>query len=438
MYYNDYNRMDVYREDDFAPVQVPAPRPKKKRGGLRLTVLCLVCALVGGVAGGAAVSRLPSGLVRTTIYDGTAPTVLTVANVTAEEPLTMSQVYAANVNSTVGITTELVTTNYWGQRVRRATAGSGFVISSNGYILTNYHVIDGAASIQVAFADGTAYPATLVGGEEPNDIAVLKIDAQGLTPVVLGDSDSLVVGEQVGAIGNPLGELTFTLTVGYVSAKDRSITMGDGTIMNMIQTDTAINSGNSGGALFNSYGQVIGITTAKYSSSHSASAASIEGIGFAIPINDVKDMVTDIVEKGYVTGKPNVGILMDEVAAQAQRYGIPAGAYVEAVLEGSCADKAGLQVGDIITAVDEAAVSSPSQLASAVKNYKAGETTTFTVYRDGENMTMEVTLDEWTSSREQAMSELQQSYAESQRQTTDQQQGNSGYGWSWPFSGWGW
>ena len=263
------------------------------------------------------------------------------------------------------------------------------------------------------------------------------LEAAGLTPVTLGDSDNLVVGEQVAAIGNPLGELTYTLTAGYVSAKDRSITMENGEIMNMIQTDTAINSGNSGGPLFNMYGQVVGITSAKYSSSASSSNASIEGIGFAIPINDVKDMVKSIMENGYVTGKPNVGILMNDVSSDAtQRYGIPAGAYVEAVLEGSCGEKAGLKTGDVITAVGDTAVTSSDQLKSIVKNYKAGDTVSFTIYRGGKTQTLSIVLDENNKEREQAMSQLQQSYQNTQQQQSSAQHQQQG-GYSWPF-GFGW
>ena len=432
MYYNDYNRFN-----ELSPMaEPPQEPPRKKRSGLRIAALCLVFALLGGVAGGAAVTYLPRvNPDTTTIYEGShEPVVVGVSNISTDKPLTPAQVYAANVGSTVGITTELVTTNFWGQQVRGAAAGSGFVITEDGYILTNYHVIDGATSIQVAFVDGTTYPAVLVGGEEANDVAVLKIEATGLTPVVLGDSDNLVVGEQVSAIGNPLGELTYTLTVGYVSARDRSITMSDGTIMNMLQTDTAINSGNSGGPLFNSYGQAVGITTAKYSGS-SGSSASIEGIGFAIPINDVRDMVKDIMEKGYVTGKPNVGVLLNDVSSAAQRYGIPAGAEIMAVLEGSCGEKAGLREGDIVTAVDDTAVTSANQLTSAVKNYKAGDAVQFTLYRSGETLTVDVTLDENDMDRTQAMQEMQQSYQEAQQNQQNQQQSNV---YSWPFGSFGW
>ena len=325
-----------------------------------------------------------------------------------------------------------MTTNIWGQTVRNPVSGSGFVISADGYILTNYHVIDGVSDIKVTFSNGTSYDAILVGGEEENDIAVLKIDATGLRPVVLGNSDALQVGEPVYAIGNPLGELTFTFTGGYVSAKDRSITMSDGTIMNMIQTDAAINSGNSGGPLFDQYGQAIGIVSAKYSGS-SGSSASIEGIGFAIPINDVADMVTSIIENGYVTGKPNVGVLMDDVDSNVQRYGIPAGAEIKAVLEGSCADKAGLQAGDIITAVGDSAVNGSEQLKSAVKNYRAGDEVTFTVYRDGEESDITLTLDEDNQARSEAMDQLQTEYSQSQQQQQQQQYPNGSFGW--PF-GW--
>ena len=232
MYYNDYNR--VHEEDPIITNNFrvdgaeAAPGKRKKNAGVKIAALCLACALVGGAVGGAAVHFLPGGG-QTTLYEGThTPVAVTMSSTSTDQVLTIPQIYANNVGSTVGITTELVTTNFWGQPVKSAVAGSGFVVTQDGYILTNYHVIAGASSIKVAFVDGTTYDAALVGGEEANDIAVLKIEAAGLTPVTLGDSDNLVVGEQVAAIGNPLGELTYTLTAGYVSAKDRSITMENG------------------------------------------------------------------------------------------------------------------------------------------------------------------------------------------------------------------
>ena len=439
MYYNDYNNFQP-EPVELEPVQPPAeaePPKKKKVKGAGFVAFGLICALLGGLGGGLAVRNIPalSGNT-TTLFEGThVPVAVDLANIHTEEPMTGAQVYASMVDSCVGITTELVTTNYWGQKVRGAAAGSGFVISSDGYILTNYHVIKGATAIQVAFADGKTYDAELIGGEEANDIAVLKIQATGLTPVKLGDSDNRVVGEQVCAIGNPLGELTFTFTSGYVSARDRSITMDNGEIMNMLQTDTAINSGNSGGPLFNMYGEVIGITTAKYSSNSSSSSASIEGIGFAIPINDVKDMVKDLMEKGYVTGKPSLGILMNDVSEEATyRYGIPQGAYIEAVLEGSCAQKAGIQEGDIITAVGEHDIASSTALQTVVKEYKAGAELSFSIYRGGEELTVTLTLDENTLQRTGEMDALQEEYQQNYQSSQQQQQGS----YSWPFGNFGW
>ncbi len=216
----------------------------------------------------------------------------------------------------------------WPDGDRRGKAGSGFVITEDGYILTNYHVIDGASSIKVTFVDGTEYDATYIGGEEANDIAVIKIDATGLTPVVIGSSSDMLVGEEVTAIGNPLGELTFSQTAGIVSALNRTVTMSDGRQMNMIQTDCAINSGNSGGPLFNNHGEVIGIVSAKYSSaSSSSSSTSVEGLGFAIPMDDVADMVSQLVSNGYVSGQPILGVSVNrnEISQEAQAYNCPPG-----------------------------------------------------------------------------------------------------------------
>lgn len=410
------------------------PRPRKKKGG-KLVALCLVCAIVGGIAGGAGVAAATGSFSKdqSTIYEGTRPTtVVDVSNVTGKEPLTAPEIYATYVGSTVGITTEIVTTNGWGQPVSQAAAGSGFVITEDGYILTNYHIIEDADSIQVSFVDGTTYDATLVGGESENDIAVLKIDATGLTPVIIGDSDNVKVGEQVVAIGNPLGELTFSMTSGIVSAKDRSITMENGEVMNMIQTDTAINSGNSGGPLFDMYGQVIGITSAKLSGS-SSSSATIEGLGFAIPINDIKDMVTDIMENGYVTGKPYMGITVSTVPESiSERYGMSQGALVESVDESSCAAKAGLEKGDIITAMDGKTVISSAELVEAKKNYKAGDTVTLEVERNGEKLELTLTFDEDTPERRAAQEEAQ-AEQEQEEQQSEQSSGSSSGSYFWPF-----
>ena len=441
MYYSDYNRPPEEREPVIETNQYHVyeaqPQRKKKRGAAKLVAIALCCALLGGAAGaGGALAYGHFAGGASTIYQSNTPTTaVDLASVDGSTVLTPEQIYAANLGAVVGVNGDKTTTNVWGYTVRNAVSGSGFVISSNAttsYILTNYHVIDGVSDITVFFADGKSYDATLVGGEEENDIAVLQIDQGNLRPVVLGDSDAISVGENVYAIGNPLGELTFTFTGGYVSAKDRSVTMSDGTVMNMIQTDTAINSGNSGGPLFDKYGQVVGIVSAKLSSS-SNSKASVEGLGFAIPINDVKDMVTSIMEHGYVTGKPNVGILMDNVDEAAQRYGVPAGAEVMAILDGSCAQTGGLQVGDIITAVGDTTVSDRDALKAAVQDYKAGDQVTFTVYRDGDSTTVTLTLDEDNQERQEAMDQLQSDY-NSSRQSQPQQGGN--YYYNFPFGGW--
>ena len=284
--------------------------------------------------------------------------------------------------------------------------------------------------IQVTFASGDKYTAKLVGGEKDNDVAVLKIEAAGLTPVTLGDSDKLVVGESVYTIGNPLGELTYSLTDGIISALDRLISTGDNVTLNMLQTNCDINPGNSGGPLFDSYGSVIGITTAKYT--QSSSGVSAEGLGFAIPINDVKDILSDLIEHGYVTGKPYMGVQVNTVSSEAQRYGIPAGAAVEYVAEGSCAQKAGLQTGDIITAIDDTAIDSPSALTAALSsNYKAGDTATLTVIRSQQEMKLTITFDEKNAETE-ANNQIQQ---DTQQQ---QQQSQNGYYYQWPFGSFRW
>ena len=438
----------------------PAPAPtRKKRTGLKLAALGLCCALVGGLVGvGGALGM--SGLLSdkggagdqgTTIYLGQAPAaVVSVVEQSAGQVLTPAQVYAANVEACVGITVS-TTTNVFGYNTTSAATGSGFVISADGYIITNYHVIEEAAKersvpIEVSFHNGDSYEARLVGGEEDNDVAVLKIQAEGLRPVVLGDSDALVVGEPVYAIGNPLGELTYSLTDGLVSALDRVISFGSGddaVSLNMLQTNCVINSGNSGGPLFNSYGQVIGITTAKMSGS-SASSATIEGLGFAIPINDVTDLVQDLIEHGYVTGKPYMGISVSSVSeADAKRYGLPVGAYVETVEAGSCSEKAGLQEGDIITKIDDTVITTNSALIAAKATYKAGDTVTLEIVRSGQVLQLQLTFDEELP--QQPAQQEQQSQPSQQPQQTQPGSGQGGYGngysggnngsyyFQWPF-----
>ena len=239
-------------------------------------------------------------------------------------------------------------------------------------------------------------------------MALLKIDAVGLNAAAIGDSDSLGVGDCVAAIGNPLGELTFSLTSGVVSALDREVTMSSGVTMDLIQTDCAINSGNSGGALFNLYGEVIGITNAKYSGSGSSGQASIDNIGFAIPINSVRNIVESIIENGYIV-KPYIGVSVTDVSAETQSYGLPQGAAVKEVTEGSPAEQAGLQVNDIITRVGDTEITCSDDLVSLVKECQAGDELVMQVYRSGETLELTVTVAEKQQSALEVDDESQKS-----------------------------
>ena len=306
--------------------------------------------------------------------------------------MSTGSVYSKNVKAVVLITCEVSSPSYFGQTATGVSTGSGFIISEDGYVVTNYHVVEGASKIKVSSFDGNEYTAALVGQDSTNDVAVLKVEAEGLPCVVMGSSTELAVGDQVVAIGNPLGELTATLTVGYVSAKDRDVTT-EGATINMIQTDAAINSGNSGGPLFNMKGEVVGITTAKYSGS-SSSGASIEGIGFAIPIDDVAPMIDDLINYGYVTGA-YLGVMVTDVDAEsASYYGMPVGAYVAEVTPGYAAEKAGLRAKDIIVSLGDYKVGSVSDLTRALRHFAAGDTTTIVVYRGGAEQVLSITLDE--------------------------------------------
>ena len=383
--------MDNMYNENYQPDNsgASAPAGGKKKTTV-LVAVGLVLALLMGILGSAIGNSL-FGKGSTTIYEGQRESsVIDVAKVDTGKLMTPAEVYAANVNSTVGITTS-VTTNFWGFHTTSAASGSGFILTGDGYVLTNYHVIESSNSISVTLYDGKSYDAVLIGYDESSDIAVLKIDAEGLTPVVLGDSDNLNVGDSVVAIGNPLGELTFSLTSGAVSALNREITLSNSVTMNLIQTDCAINSGNSGGALFNLYGEVIGITNAKYSGS--GSGASIDNIGFAIPINHVRGIVESIIENGYVA-KPYIGVTVSDVSEETMGYGLPAGAAVKAVSEDSPAEKAGLQVNDIITAVNGKEISGRTGLSEAVSAASVGDTLTLTVYRQGNTISVDVTVGE--------------------------------------------
>lgn len=323
-------------------------------------------------------------------YVGSGDSVSGTPNVTPDGSLTPAQVYAQNVKSVVAIDCT-------------SSSGSGFVLTADGYIATNYHVVDGARSITITCSDGASYPAKKVGGDEANDIAVIKAEATGLQPAKIGRSDHLIVGDQVVAIGNPLGTLASTLTVGYVSAKDRLISI-DGTSINMLQTDAVINPGNSGGPLFNMKGEVIGITTAKFSGT-TESGATIEGIGFAIPMDDVVGMLDDLMEKGYISGAYLGVMVVDVTQATSQAYGIPLGALVTEVDAGFCAQKAGIRAQDVIVNVGGYEVNCLSDLSRALRKFEAGDSITVTVFRisAGGEVTVTLTLDEKPNTSQQTV-----------------------------------
>ncbi len=441
-----------------ARVEPQTPKVQQKRGGFwkKAVALALVCILLSGAAGiGGAMlvnklqskeqaSSLDSSKEQTTVQLA-APretAELNVISVDSGKLLTAAQVYAQNVNSTVGITTEIITTNLWGYQSKSAAAGSGFILTEDGYILTNEHVIEKSTSITVAMYDGTTYPATLIGYDASNDIAVLKIDAKGLTPVVLGDSDTLHVGDDVVAIGNPLGELTFSQTKGTVSALNRAVTLSSNVTMNLVQTDTAINSGNSGGALFNLYGEVVGITNAKYSSSVYSGEASIDNIGFAIPINSVRDIVTSIIEKGYIS-RPYIGVSVSNVSEESQSYGMPQGAAIRTVEKDGPAEKGGLQENDIVTAINGETITSYEELAARVSASEPGDEMTFTVYRRGETLTLTVTVGETTQDALPSEQDQNQNGQNGQNNQNDQDNQNNqtnpygpgNFPWGWFFGG---
>jgi len=400
----DYDSNNEPYGEDF-----PQKSSKKEKAlSGRIIVLALCFSLLGGALGAGGVllaqklraepdvSATKPSQNQTAILQGNREnTVIDITQIDTSRQMTPAEVYAANVNSTVGITTS-IKTNFWGYTSTSAASGSGFIISEDGYILTNHHVIDESDSITVSLYNGDSYDAKLIGFDESNDIAVLKIDANGLSPVVLGDSENLNVGDSVVAIGNPLGELTFSLTAGAISAMDREVTLAANMTMNLLQTDCAINSGNSGGALFNLYGEVIGVTNAKYSGS-SGSGASIDNIAFAIPINTVRPIVESIIEKGYVS-KPYVGLLVKDVSKEHQMYGLPQGAAIQSVEKDSPAEKAGLVAGDIITRINGKEVTGARELISLAAGSQIGDILEMTVYRKGQTMELQVTVGEYIQS----------------------------------------
>ena len=432
---NSYRQQQEQQTQNSQPVYQSQPqggqtphKNGKNRLGLKIASLALVCALLGGLVGGGTaylVSNSSSSNTTEVNVSNRKPTEIQLKTVDGKTAMSDAEVYAANVNSVVSINvTGTNSNNFFGQPVQTASSGSGFILTTDGYIVTNYHVVEDAQTVKVTLYNGDEYDAQYVGGDEDYDIAVIKIEASGLQAVTLGDSEKLNVGDRVLAIGNPLGDLTFSMSGGMVSSVNRTINV-DGTPFNMIQTDTSINPGNSGGPLLNSYGEVVGIVSAKYSS-YGSSGESVEGLGFAIPINDVISMIQDIMTNGYVSNKAYLGATIGTLTsgmAQQYRYDISQGAFVYSVEDGSPAAAAGLQLGDVITAIDGTEITSLEDLTAAKKGYAAGDTSTLTVYRQGETITLELTWGAVSADQQSAM----------QGQTEQDQNTQNGGGYTNPY-----
>lgn len=407
-------------------------KKKKKGAGVAfILILCFICALLGGIAASiftaqymtgdglavlrsrassaesAVLSEETSGEVAAeaksepgTLFPFFKPNAITIAasEPTPQPDLPASEVYDIACSQVVSIATDIVNVDRYGNRTPSAISGSGFIISSDGYILTNYHVVEYAVSaginVTVTLYDGSIYVGSVFGTAREKDLAIIKIDKDDLKPASLGNSDTVSVGDTVYAVGNPYGVLEFTMSVGHISALDRLIATeeSDENACSMFQIDAAVYSGNSGGPAYNSHGEVIGIVSAKYSTD------GMEGIGFAIPVNDALPVVAELLDKGYIGGRAALNASFDERynLVYSRYYGLPEGAYVYSVEPGGCADKAGIRSGDIIMRFGDYIISSYSDIARAIKNCKAGETVEIIAFRasDSTLVSADVTLDE--------------------------------------------
>jgi len=429
-YDNEHNSNDERRGIDYPalPVVYGEPPKKKRRKSnlLRYVAVALVASVISSAAvGGILYSSFSKDLEQqtalierisaaTTINDagkkGDSMTVSETPKIsTALKSSNQSKTYsiteiAKNVGpSVVGVRiTTVRTSSYsrypWSQAIETPSEGSGVIISKDGYIMTNYHVVEDAdpkkgnrnnTTLEVFLPDGREAEAKFIGGDEKTDLAVIKIDLDNLPVAQLGNSSELEVGELAVAIGNPLGmEFAGSVTAGVISALDRKVNTGN-TVLSLIQTDAAINPGNSGGALVNSKGQVIGINTAKIS------VTGVEGLGFAIPIDDAKPIIQDLIKYGYVKGRPSIGISGYPITETvSRRYGIPVGIYVAEVFSGGGAENAGIKAGDIITSLDGKKVTTMDEVEEIKKKHKAGDTVSVTIVRNNKELTLKLTFSE--------------------------------------------
>jgi len=387
---------DIHQESQKEPVNHKEKKPGKlKKFMISFLSMILIPSAVGFGAGVGAfywMDAKNSKVILQTIDSSVLPS----ASNTVTHGLSVSDVAALVSESVVEITTESVMTNSFFSNYVTTGAGSGVIFTNDGYIVTNNHVIDNSNAIEVTLKNGESYPAELIATDSKTDLAVIKIKASNLIPAILGDSDALIVGEDAIAIGNPLGELGGTVTNGIISALDREVTV-DGKKMNLLQTNAAVNPGNSGGGLFNQNGELIGIVSAK------SSGTDIEGIGFAIPVNDVKEVVVQLIENGYVSGRPALGVSVIDVNSiqLAMQYGVRQyGVYIAEVIEGSAAEKAGLQSGDMFIAMDDLVIESFEDLSAALDSHSVGDAVTFQIKRDGRMIEVDVTLQENTNPKQ--------------------------------------
>jgi serine protease Do len=383
-----------------SPAAPPLCARRSKLGGfIRAVCLVLVCSLFSATATYFVMDyRFNKGdftINRQVILGGGKESVpdssLTAPVATLTDGMSASDIYDMALTQVVGINTE--SPGFFGsQGTVTPVSGSGFIISNDGYILTNYHVIELAHAnnlpISVVLNDSLTYKATVVGFDSDSDVAVIKIDATGLNPAFIGNSDDIRVGQRIYAVGNPFGDFVYTMTDGIVSALDRVVSLERKTI-NAFQFSAAVNSGNSGGPIYNTSGEVVGIVTAK------VVRGNVEGIGFAIPINDAIEIASELIERGYLSGRPLLGVTVQTVLpSHAEYYGWVVGVYVRSVTEDSAADKAGIAAGDIITAISGEDVDSLNALRLALRNHKAGETAEISVWRNGEDIELSITFDE--------------------------------------------
>ena len=394
---------NVYQDIYSTSPETPA-KPKKNRKNVALVAGTLALALCVGFGGGVLGSYVGGNSKTTVQQTGTSVSAKTTegtdsglniiqASQSSGTPTSIEQVVSKVKDSVVEITTEVTKYGtFYGQYVAQG-AGSGVIISSDGYIVTNNHVIEDATSIKVTLTDGNSYDAKLIGTDEELDVALIKIEADNLTVAALGTSSDLQIGETSIVIGNPLGQLGGTVTHGIISALNRSIQL-DGKTMEHLQTDAAINPGNSGGGLFDANGNLIGIIVAK--STNSSDGTSLEGLGFAIPIDNVKNILGDLKTKGFVS-RPVLGITAVDVLddSTAARYNVDKqGVYIYSVTSGSAADKAGMMVGDCVLKFEDTQINSKEELSKAISSHKVGDEVKITVYRDGKEQILTAVLQE--------------------------------------------